>query len=148
MDIYLLLLRLIHIVAGVFWAGGLFTLALFILPSVNTSMPEGGKVMQRLMAAYHFPVYMLSAAALTLLSGLLMYAKQSRGFSMSWIGSLHGMVLTIGGFRLLWLSCWASSSTSPGPIKGRIGKEGCRPSCHQKPGKRNDSTPDGHYFYD
>lgn len=96
MDPYLIILRLVHIVAGVFWAGAAFSLAMFIMPAINTSMPEGGKVMQRMMTVYHFPVYLLTAAALTILSGLLMYANLSRGFNMVWIGSPHGIVLTIG----------------------------------------------------
>ena len=101
MDYYMLIVRLIHILSGVFWAGGLFSLAMFIMPSVNSSMPEGGKVMQRMIAGYHFPVYMLTGGALTVLSGLALFDNLSGHFTMSWITAPHGMVLTIGGLSAI-----------------------------------------------
>ncbi len=101
MDWYLFILRLLHIVSGVFWAGGLFSLAMFIMPSINSSMPEGGKVMQRMIGAYHFPIYMTIGGSLTVLSGILMYTNLSKGFSMDWIGSAHGLCLTIGGLSAI-----------------------------------------------
>jgi len=135
MDIYLFILRLVHILAGVFWAGGLFTLAMFILPSINSSMPEGGKVMQRMMAGYHFPVYMLTAGGLTVLSGILMYAKLSLGFSMQWIGSAHGICLTIGGLAAIIAFFLGILINKPRADKmGRIGKE-----IMQAGGKPNES---------
>jgi uncharacterized membrane protein len=124
MDMYLFTLRLVHILAGIFWAGGLFTLAMFILPSINSSMPEGGKVMQRLIAAYHFPVYMTTGGALTVLSGILMYANLSRGFSMEWIGSIHGMDLTIGGLAAIIAFLLGILVNKPRADRmGRIGRE-------------------------
>jgi uncharacterized membrane protein len=124
MDIYLFILRLIHIVAGVFWAGGLFTLAMFILPSINTTMPEGAKVMQRMMAGYRFPVHMLNAAGLTVFSGILMYAKLSLGFKLQWIVSPHGICLTIGGLAAIIAFLLGIFINKPRADRiGRIGKE-------------------------
>ena len=101
MDIYLLLLRLIHIVSGVFWAGGVFTLAMFILPSINSTMPEGGKVMQKMINTYRFPVYMTLSGFLSMISGLLLYWSVSFGFEIGWIKSPHGLTLTLGGIAAI-----------------------------------------------
>jgi hypothetical protein len=124
MDFYLLILRLIHILSAVFWAGGVIHLAMFIMPSVNTSMPEGGKVMQRLIAGYHFPTYMATAGALTVLSGLMMYDNLSRHFSTEWIGSSHGLCLTIGALSAITAFLLGILINKPRADKmGRIGKE-------------------------
>ena len=124
MDLYMLIMRLIHILSAVFWAGGIFMLTMFIMPSINTSMPEGGKVMGRMMAAYHFPIYMLIAGSLTVLSGLAMYDNLSRHFTMDWIGSAHGMTLTIGGVSAITAFLLGILVNKPRADRmGRIGKE-------------------------
>ena len=101
MDYYMLIMRILHILSGVFWAGGLFSLTMFIMPAVNSSMPEGGKVMQRMINAYKFPVYMLVGASLTLLTGLAMMDRLSEHFTMSWFSAPHGMVLSTGGLSAI-----------------------------------------------
>jgi len=120
----MLIMRLIHILSAVFWAGGIFMLGMFIMPSINTSMPEGAKVMQRMIGAYHFPNYMIIAGSLTVLSGLAMYDNLSRHFSIDWIGSAHGMTLTIGGLSAITAFSLGLLINKPRADKmGRIGKE-------------------------
>ncbi len=97
----MLIMRILHILSGVFWAGGLFSLAMFIMPSVNSSMPEGGKVMQRMINAYKFPIYMLAAGSLTVLTGLAMFDRLSGHFTMSWASAPHGLVLSIGAIAAI-----------------------------------------------
>jgi uncharacterized membrane protein len=67
-----LLLRIVHIVAGVFWAGGFFMLVLFIEPTTRAMGPDGGKFMSKL-AGSKFPIAMTVAGTLTILAGLRMY---------------------------------------------------------------------------
>ena len=45
----LIVLRLLHIVLGVFWVGAVVFIAFLLFPSVRESGPAGGAVMQRLM---------------------------------------------------------------------------------------------------
>lgn len=95
MDLYLVILRLIHIVAGVFWAGAAFFNVLLLEPAINASGPEGQKTMgalQRLGMVMALTV----AGALTILSGLLLYGRDSGGFQMSWMASPQGAVFTLG----------------------------------------------------
>jgi len=101
MDYYLLTLRLIHISAGVFWAGGIFMLALFILPAVKAAGPDGGKMMQQISNTNKFPIIMTIAATLNVLTGLLIYYDISSGFTASFFSSKHGMILAIGGLTAL-----------------------------------------------
>jgi uncharacterized membrane protein len=94
---YLILLRLIHIVCAIFWAGAVMYLALFIIPAVKALGPEGGKFMQQLSVTNKMPVVMTIAGTLTVLGGILLIREISGGFQSSWFGTPHGIVISIGG---------------------------------------------------
>jgi len=68
----LLILRVVHIVGGVFWAGSFFMLALFVEPATRKMGPDGGKFMASL-AGSGFPIAMMVAGLLTILAGLRLY---------------------------------------------------------------------------
>jgi len=89
----LAILRLLHIVFGVVWAGGAICLALFVLPSVTESGPAGGEVMRRI-ASRKLPQGMLLSGFITVLTGLRLYMMR---FSAAWLMTPEGMVLTLGG---------------------------------------------------
>lgn len=94
---YLIILRLLHICFGVFWAGAAIYLACFIAPAVKAAGPEGTRFMQQLARTNKLPVVMTIAATLTVLSGVLLLWKLSGGFQSAWMSSRHGMILNIGG---------------------------------------------------
>jgi hypothetical protein len=80
-----LILRLLHVVGGVFWVGAMTVLAWFLFPAVRAAGPEGGKVMQQVMAGRNLSRWMGTAALLTVGSGLILFgwfARVSRG---AWI---------------------------------------------------------------
>lgn len=91
------ILRLIHIFAGVFWAGAALMMAGFIIPSAKAVGPEGGKFMQQLARQNRFPLVMEVAGLLSVLSGLWLYWLVSGGFQLYWITSRAGLALTVGG---------------------------------------------------
>ena len=96
MDLYMVVLRLIHIFAGIFWVGNVWYLVLFFLPRVKRFGPETGRIMQT-MSAQPFPMSMTIAAVSVALSGILMYGNVSKGFSREWILTPTGIVLGIAG---------------------------------------------------
>jgi len=95
MSLLFIILRLIHIFSGVFWAGTAFFFVSVLEPTIEASGPEGGKVMQRL-AQSRFPIVLPIAALLTVLSGLVMYWLDSGGLQAGWITSGTGLGFTIG----------------------------------------------------
>jgi uncharacterized membrane protein len=95
-NFYLVLLRLIHIGSGVFWAGAAVMIAAFIEPTVRASGPEGGRFMQRLVEQRRFSTFMTLAALLNAVSGPLLYWTVSGHLQVSWITSGPGLTLTIG----------------------------------------------------
>ena len=96
MDIYVTVLRLIHIFSGIFWVGTAFFFVLFFEPTIKAAGAEGGKVMGRLTLT-RFPLAMTIASLLTVVAGVLLYLNDSEGLRAGWIFSLSGLALTIGG---------------------------------------------------
>jgi len=96
MNIVTVLLRLIHIVAGMFWVGGSVMMVGFVQPTVAAMGPEGAKFMQRFAGPSRFPLFMNLAAPLTTLAGLALYWMDS-GFRVEWIVTGPGLGFTVGG---------------------------------------------------
>ena len=94
---YLIILRLIHITCGIFWAGSIMYMALFIQPAVKASGVEGSKFVQQLAKTNKLPIVMMFAALLTIIAGVLLFWKLSSGFQSVYMASKHGIILSIGG---------------------------------------------------
>ncbi|HWL91606.1 MAG TPA: isoprenylcysteine carboxylmethyltransferase family protein [Actinomycetota bacterium] len=96
MDTYMVVLRIVHILAGVFWVGAAFTTILFLQPTAREVGPAAGPFMAHLAGKKRLVDWVLLAAGLTVLAGLLMYWRVSGGLDPDWIGSAPGISLTVG----------------------------------------------------
>jgi uncharacterized membrane protein len=94
-------LRLIHILAGVFWVGTILLIAGFLLPTARSVGPEGGRFMQHLMLKRRLPVFLGIAALLTVLSGVTMYIRLSAATHGAWAGTGTGIGYGFGGLAAL-----------------------------------------------
>jgi uncharacterized membrane protein len=88
-------MRIIHIFAGVFWAGTAFFMISFVSPTVIATGAEGQKFMQQLAFRTRFTTAMMGVAILTVLSGLVMY-WQIFSFRLSALSYGYGLILTLG----------------------------------------------------
>lgn len=95
MDVLMVLLRLIHIISGVFWAGTTFFMVSYVSPSVKATGIEGQKFMQQLGLRSGMTNALAAAATLAALSGIAMYAILTE-FDGSAMGSLYFVILGIG----------------------------------------------------
>ena len=95
MDILLITLRLIHILAGILWAGWAVLAAVFLTPAVRDMGPDGAKFMQ-VVNKRNMPRYISLAALLATLAGIALYWRASLGFKMAWILAPSGLTFTIG----------------------------------------------------
>jgi hypothetical protein len=77
------ILRLIHIVVGAFWVGGVITTAFFLLPTVKATGPIGGQFAGQLMARTRLPTVLTAAGGLTVLAGLILYGGVWAGTGFS-----------------------------------------------------------------
>jgi uncharacterized membrane protein len=91
-----IILRLIHILAGVFWAGTAFLIAGFLVPTVRATGREGGLFMQHLMEERRLQMFLGIAMLLTVLSGVTMYARLAAATHGAWAGTAPGIAYGVG----------------------------------------------------
>jgi uncharacterized membrane protein len=104
MNYLMLVLRLIHILAGVFWVGGGMISAFFLTPAVAATGDAGQKMMGYLVTKGHMSVRLTVAAILTVLAGVILYWIDSDGLTSRWTVSATGWGFGIGGlFALIGL---------------------------------------------
>jgi uncharacterized membrane protein len=102
MNILLLVLRIVHISAGIFWGGGSLIMHFFFGPTVRATNQTGQQFAGHLMLRTRFVTVMTSMALLTVLAGASLYWLDSHGFTSAWMKSNAGMGFAIGGvFGLL-----------------------------------------------
>jgi hypothetical protein len=99
--ILLLLLRLVHIGAGVFWVGAFLLLARWILPATHEVGPSAGPLMSTLMQKMRLPVALTGAAVLTVLSGFALYGRNIAATDGAFARTHSGMVFGLGGLAAL-----------------------------------------------
>jgi hypothetical protein len=123
MQLYLLVLRLIHVVSAVCWVGGTLVLVGFILPAVKRAGPDGGKFMQ-LLVQRKLPLYLLIAAWSAIVSGALMFWVVSGGLRTQWLATSHGIVLSLGALSGIGAFLVGGLISSPAAARlGEIGKQ-------------------------
>jgi uncharacterized membrane protein len=98
---FTLVLRFIHIVGGVFWVGAVFLMVGFIFPTVRETGPAGGRFMQELMQRRRLPVFMNTAAGLTMLSGFILMGRLVSATDGAWMETRTGMTFAIGGLAAI-----------------------------------------------
>jgi hypothetical protein len=92
-----LLLRLIHIGAGAFWVGSVFTFFLFVQPATAAVGPYGAKVSNQLLNAKRLPVWILSAGITTVLAGIWLIWITTNGLNPDLLFGISRLGYTIGG---------------------------------------------------
>ncbi|HWL38826.1 MAG TPA: hypothetical protein VNO75_01215 [Gemmatimonadaceae bacterium] len=101
MSAELLVLRLIHILGGIFWLGsGLFTM-FFLMPALGRAGPAAaGPLMGGLQQSRLFTVLPV-VAVLTILSGLRLFQIVSGGFSPAYVWSPMGQTFLWSGIAAI-----------------------------------------------
>jgi hypothetical protein len=90
-------LRIAHIVAGVFWVGSALFGALLLAPALRAVGPGAGPVMNELVKVRKMPVFMMMSAFVTMVAGIWLLMIDSAGQPGVWMRSGTGMTFGIGG---------------------------------------------------
>lgn len=113
-----LLLRVVHVVAGVLWVGGVVFMTRFLLPSARAAGAGAGPIMQQL-SARKLAAYTPIVAVLTVLAGFGLYWRDSAGFrSHEWLSSPSAMTFGTGG--ILAILVWILGIVVIGPAGKRM----------------------------
>ncbi|HTG46180.1 MAG TPA: hypothetical protein VK646_00815 [Actinomycetota bacterium] len=98
-DTFMVVFRVIHILAGVIWVGSVFLLVVFVQPSAAAIAPAGAPFMTELLGKRHLVDWILTTAAITVLGGLFLYWHDWHtyyGSFSEWTNSSFGGTLTFG----------------------------------------------------
>jgi len=100
----IVILRLIHILSGVFWVGSTIFLSFFVMPTIQATAGAGQKFLIYLVAKRPLGVAIDISARLTAIAGGFLYWIDSDGLTSGWLYSGPGWGFGIGGlFGLIGL---------------------------------------------
>jgi uncharacterized membrane protein len=132
-----LILRLIHILAGVFWVGAVFTNAFFVQPTAEALGPDAGRFQLRLMGPARFPAAILSSAGVTIAAGISLLWLTTDGFNPELLFGESRLGFTFGGTVAILSFAVGSLYVYPrikriSGVMGRVMAEGRPPSADEQ----------------
>lgn len=101
MDLLLIFFRIIHVGSAMIWFGGAIVSSFFLQPTVEALGTAGQPFMEHLMKRRKMGIMFPIVAALTILSGAVLYWRDSDGLQLTWITSPTGLAYTIGGLAAI-----------------------------------------------
>ena len=95
----MLVLRLLHIVAGALWVGSAFLFAGFIGPSAAEVAPTAGPLFHVVVKKRRVAKVIMGLSVVTVVVGWIMWLRNMNQYGSlgDWVGSDFGLILTIGG---------------------------------------------------
>lgn len=122
--IYLIVLRLIHVVASLFWAGGSAIFFLFVEPTAKKLAPMGMDFVEHMITKQRFSIFMVVNSSLTVLSGALLFWQDASGQWLTWMGTGPGLGFTLGSIAGVVVYLIGMFGVNPRAIKlSQIGAE-------------------------
>lgn len=85
----LLVLRLVHVLGGIFWVGGMMYVTFFLAPALAQAGPAAGPVMAAMQQRRMF-LWLPVIAVITILAGIRLMMISSMGFQSAWFASTSG----------------------------------------------------------
>lgn len=116
MNAALIVLRIIHVLSGIFWVGSMIFVSRFLVPALGDVGPEGGKVMAAVVRR-RFMTAVPGAAILTILSGFRLYWHASTRLAGAFMRSGPGIAYSIGALAALIAFFMGMTITRPSMLK-------------------------------
>jgi uncharacterized membrane protein len=121
---YLILLRIVHVVASVCWAGGAFIFFLFVEPTAKALAPTGMQFVQYMVTKRRFSIFMVISSTLTVLSGALLLWQFAHGNALAYVKSGPGLGFVLGSMAGVAVYLIGMFGVNPRAIKlSKIGQE-------------------------
>ncbi len=132
--LYLIVFRVIHILAAVAWGGSVFLFVLYVQPSAGAIGPAAGPFMRELLGKRRLVHAILTMATVTIVGGAFLYwhDAQASGGLGDWVGSSQGLWITIGSVAALLAFSIGLFGTRPNvdrmmALSGQIAQAGAEP---------------------
>lgn len=101
MDALLIFFRIVHVGSAMIWFGGAIVSSFFLQPTVEALGVAGQPFMEHLMNRRKLGIMFPIVAALTVLSGGVLYWRDSGGLQLTWITSPTGLAFSVGGLAAI-----------------------------------------------
>ncbi|MGZ4150003.1 MAG: hypothetical protein ACXVQJ_08185 [Actinomycetota bacterium] len=132
---YMVVFRIVHILAGVAWVGSVFLFVVFVQPSSAAIAPAGAPFMGELLGRRRLVDRLVALGVITVLGGLFLYWRDWHEYASfgDWIGSAFGVTLTIGALAAIAALTIGITVTRPNVLRflalGRqVAESGAPPS--------------------
>jgi uncharacterized membrane protein len=120
MNAELLVLRLVHILGGIFWVGSLMFTSFFLMPALGSSPAVAGQVMASLQKRRLF-TFLPIVALLTILSGIRLLWIASVGFSDAYLSTPTGRTFSVSALAAIVAFLLSLLVSRPGFVRvGRL----------------------------
>jgi len=93
---YLIVLRFVHVIASVCWAGGGFVTFLFVGPTAKDLEPAGMQFIAHMAGKRRFNTFMIINSTLTVLSGALLLWASTGGDLLTYMQTGPGLGFALG----------------------------------------------------
>lgn len=93
----IIVLRLVHIIFGVFWVGSAVFATYLLMPSLRAAGPAAGPVMTQLAQVRRMPIIMMMSALIAAAAGIWLMMIDTAGAPGAWMRSGPGRTFVIGG---------------------------------------------------
>ncbi len=101
MNALIIVLRIFHIVGGVFWVGSAMFGTFLLGPAATATGTSGREVMDYLVSKARMSTRMSAASGVTVLAGAILYWIDSSGLTSAWTTSGPGLGFGIGAILAL-----------------------------------------------
>lgn len=104
MDLFVILLRILHIASGIFWVGSAWFFFGFLEPTANALGPDAQKFMHHMIARRRVAKVILAVSTLNVAAGVILYWRISSGLDPSWMfGTGIGFTVGAAAAIIAWL---------------------------------------------
>ncbi len=95
---YMVVFRIVHILAGVLWVGSVFLLVVYVQPSVAAIAPAGAPFMAELLGKRRLVDRIIALGLTSVVGGLFLYWRDwhLNGTLVDWVTSSFGATMTVG----------------------------------------------------
>jgi uncharacterized membrane protein len=118
---YMVVFRLVHILAGIFWVGAVAIFALFVAPAAAEVGPAAGPLIANLIGKRRVVRFIAGSGALTIVAGGFVYWRDwdAYGSLGNLLDTTFGLVMTIGAVFALAAFAIGVSIVLPG-VEGAV----------------------------
>jgi uncharacterized membrane protein len=116
---YMIVFRIVHVLAGIFWAGSVYLLVAFVQPGAAAIAPAGAPFMAELLGKRRLVDVLIGLGSVTVVGGLFLYWHDWHLYDSfgTWIGTRFGATLTVGAVAAILALAVGIFGTRPNVVR-------------------------------